>query len=65
MGEREELELPIPGHMVDIPVATKLSNSQADDANENNNVITLHVFLFLRQLIHDFSTVVTVFFKKA
>lgn len=64
MGEREELELPIPGYMMDIPVATKLSNSQAD-ANENNNIIALHVFLFLRQLIHNFSIVVTVFFKKA
>ena len=34
MRGREEVELSIPGHMVDIPVETK--SSRVDDAKENS-----------------------------
>ena len=56
MRGRKEVGLPIPGHMVDIPFVTKTFKKI---------VITLHVYLFLRQLIKNRSIVFTVFLKKA
>ena len=49
MRGREKVGLPIPGHMVDIPFLTKLSNSWADDATENSDHIAC---LFFPQTAH-------------